>query len=155
MKTTSGDLIQLAKNGRFDLIAHGCNCFCTMGAGIAKAVKEVFPAAFEADEATQRGDRAKLGTCSFAEIVLGTSPLILVNAYTQYDWRGRGPKVDYAAVRSCMRWIKKQYPGRRIGLPKIGAGLAGGDWPTIAAIIEEELAGEDVTLVEYQPESAR
>ncbi len=50
-----------------------------------------------------------------------------------------------------MEWIKKQYPGRRIGLPKIGAGLAGGDWPTIAAIIEEELAGEEVTLVEYQP----
>ncbi len=50
-----------------------------------------------------------------------------------------------------MGWIKKHYPGRRIGLPKIGAGLAGGDWPTIAAIIEEELAGEDVTLVEYQP----
>jgi len=61
MKKISGDLIQLAKNGQFDLIAHGCNCFCTMGAGIAKAVKEVFPAAFEADEATQRGDRAKLG----------------------------------------------------------------------------------------------
>ena len=148
MKTISGDLIQLAENGQFDLIAHGCNCFCTMGAGI---VKEVVPAAFEADEATQRGDRSKLGTCSFAEIVLGGSSLIVVNAYTQFDWRGRGPKVDYAAVRSCMGWIKKHYPGKKIGLPKIGAGLAGGDWPTIVAIIEEELAGEDVTLVEFKP----
>lgn len=151
MKTISGDLIQLAKNGQFDLIAHGCNCFCTMGAGIAKAVKDVFPAAFQADEATQRGDRTKLGTCSFAEIALETSSLIVVNAYTQFDWRGRGPKVDYAAVRSCMRWIKQHYPGKKIGLPKIGTGLAGGDWPTVAAIIEEELTGEDVTLVEFKP----
>jgi len=151
MKTISGDLIQLAESGQFDLIAHGCNCFCTMGAGIAKAVKEVFPAAFQADEATKRGDRAKLGTCSFAEMALETSSLIVVNAYTQFDWRGSGPKVDYAAIRSCMGWIKQHYPGRRIGLPKIGAGLAGGDWPTIAAIIEEELTGEDVTLVEFKP----
>jgi O-acetyl-ADP-ribose deacetylase (regulator of RNase III) len=151
MKTISGDLIQLAENGHFDVIAHGCNCFCTMGAGIAKAVKEIVPAAFEADKATQRGDRAKLGTCSFAEIALGSSSLVVVNAYTQFDWRGRGPKVDYAAVRSCMGWIKQHYSGRRIGLPRIGAGLAGGDWPTIAAILEEELSGEDVILVEFKP----
>lgn len=92
-----------------------------------------------------------MGTCSFAEIPVGSSSLTVVNAYTQYYWRGRGPKVDYAAVRLCMAWIRKHYPGRRIGLPRLGAGLAGGDWPTISTITEEELAGEDVTLVEYQP----
>lgn len=151
MKTISGDLIKLAKDGEFNLIAHGCNCFCTMGAGIAKAIKEAFPAAFQADLATQHGDRAKLGTCSFAEIILRDSSLTVVNAYTQFDWRGRGIKVDYDAIRSCLRWIRKTHPGERIGLPKIGAGLAGGDWPTIAGIIDEELAGEVVTLVEFKP----
>ncbi len=39
----------------------------------------------------------------------------------------------------------------RIGLPKIGAGLAGGDWPRIECIVDEELADCDVTVVEYQP----
>ena len=151
MKTISGDLIQLARNGQFELVAHGCNCFCTMGAGIAKAVKEAFPAAFKADEATQRGDRAKLGTCSFAEIALETSALNGVDACTQFDWRGPGSKVDYAAVRSCMRWIKQHYRGKKIGLPRIGASQVGGDWPMIAAITEEELEGEDVTLVEFKP----
>lgn len=92
MKTILGDLIQLANKGRFDLIAHGCNCFCTMGAGIAKAVKEVFAAAWEADNATQSDERAKMGKCSFAEIGLGYSSLVLVNAYTQFDWRGHGTK---------------------------------------------------------------
>lgn len=151
MKTISGDLIDLAKSGEFDLIVHGCNCFCTMGAGIAKGIKATFPAAFEADLATARGDRAKLGTCTFAEINLSGTPLAVVNAYTQFDYRGGGPKVDYDAVRSCFRWIKQQHSGKRIGLPKIGAGLAGGDWARIAAIIEEELVGEDVTLVEFAP----
>ena len=151
MNTISGDLIQLAVNGQFDLIAQGCNCYSTMGAGIARAVMEVFPSAFEADRATKRGDRAKLGRCTFAVIAFETSLLIVVNDYRQFDWRGRGAKVDYAAVRSCMGGIKRRHPGGRIGLQKIGAGLAGGDWLTISSIIEEELAGENVTLVEYPP----
>jgi O-acetyl-ADP-ribose deacetylase (regulator of RNase III) len=104
-----------------------------------------------ADLATARGDRAKLGTCTFAEIDRNGTPLVVVNAYTQFDYRGSGPRVDYVAVRSCFRWIKERHSGKRIGLPKIGAGLAGGDWARIAAIIEQELAGEDVTLVEYAP----
>ena len=149
MKVVSGDLIQLAKNGEFDLIVHGCNCFCTMGAGIAKGIKAAFPAAYKADRVTLRGDRAKLGMCSAAEVERDVGPLIVVNAYTQFDYRGSGPKVDYDAVRSCFRWIKQQHSGKRIGLPKIGAGLAGGDWERIARIIEEELEGEDVTLVEF------
>ncbi|HWE20332.1 MAG TPA: hypothetical protein VG758_24670 [Hyphomicrobiaceae bacterium] len=59
--------------------------------------------------------------------------------------------VDYAAVRSVTGRVKDSYSGRAIGYPRIGAGLAGGDWDTIAAIIEEELASEDHTLVEYEP----
>jgi O-acetyl-ADP-ribose deacetylase (regulator of RNase III) len=43
MKTIQGDLIRLAREGGFDLIVHGCNCFGTMGAGIAKGIKAAFP----------------------------------------------------------------------------------------------------------------
>ena len=41
-----GDLIKLAIKGDFDVIIHGCNCFCTMGAGIAKSIKTAFPEAY-------------------------------------------------------------------------------------------------------------
>lgn len=37
-----GDLIALAKQGLFDVIAHGCNCFCTMRAGIAPQMVKAF-----------------------------------------------------------------------------------------------------------------
>ena len=59
MKLIKGDLIQLAKNGEFDVIIHGCNCFCTMGAGIAKTIKDIFPEAYKADLNTKKGDRSK------------------------------------------------------------------------------------------------
>jgi len=147
MNTVHGNLIHLAKEGRFDVIVHGCNCFCTMGRGIAKAIRAEFPEAYEADCETTYGDRAKLGSFSQAYIAMGTRALTVVNAYTQYDYRGPGPNVDYDAIQKVFRAIKETFPGAFIGYPQIGAGLAGGDWRRIAAIIEEELAGENHTLV--------
>ncbi|MET4074319.1 macro domain-containing protein [Hymenobacter sp. UYCo722] len=150
MQTEKGDLVQKAKVGEFDVIVHGCNCFCTMGAGIAKTVKQVFPAAYEADAATVVGDKIKLGQYTVATVEAGGKPLAIVNAYTQYQWKGPGRKADYAALRQVFRRVKQEYAGQRIGYPAIGAGLAGGEWSVIAAIIEEELAGEDHVFVEWQ-----
>lgn len=149
MKTIKGDLIKLAQKGKFDVIIHGCNCFCTMGAGIAKTIKQVFPAAYQADRATEKGDRSKLGDISYAIIENGDTTLIVVNGYTQFHWRGSGRKADYDAIRAVFRKVKNQFSGQRIGYPAIGAGLAGGDWEVIIDIIKEELEGEDHTFVEF------
>jgi O-acetyl-ADP-ribose deacetylase (regulator of RNase III) len=45
--------------------------------------------------------------------------------------------------------VKQAYAGCRIGYPALGAGLAGGDWTLIAAIIDEELTGEDHVFVQW------
>lgn len=37
-----GDLITLAKQGKFDVITHGCNCLSNMGAGIAPQMAKAF-----------------------------------------------------------------------------------------------------------------
>lgn len=150
MQTEKGDLVKKAQAGEFDLIVHGCNCFCTMGAGIAKTIKQAFPAAYAADLATKEGDQTKLGTYSVAEVQVKKRPLIIVNAYTQYQWRGPGRKADYEAIRQVFHRIKQEYAGKRIGYPALGAGLAGGDWAVIAAIIDEELVGEAHVFVEWE-----
>ncbi|UOD30853.1 macro domain-containing protein [Massilia violaceinigra] len=149
MKTINGDLLQLALDGNFDVIVHGCNCQCQMGKGIALSIKRLFPEAFAADQSTAKGDAAKLGTISVAHIQRDGRTFTIVNGYTQFHWRGDGNKADYAAIAGVMRDVKKQFKGKRIGYPKIGAGLAGGDWARIVPIIEEELAGEDHTFVEF------
>jgi O-acetyl-ADP-ribose deacetylase (regulator of RNase III) len=148
MRAVKGDLIALAKQGRFDVIAHGCNCFHLMGGGLAAQVKRHFPEAHAADMATPYGDRAKLGTCSVAVVATPAGALTIVNAYTQFQpSMGGGVDVDYEAVRDAMAWVKAHYAGKRIGLPQIGAGLAGGDWARIEAIIARQLGGEDVSIV--------
>ena len=149
MKTLQGDLLQLALDGRFDVIIHGCNCQCQMGEGIALPVKRQFPEAYAADRATAKADAGKLGTFSSALVERGERSFQVVNAYTQLHWRGPGVKVDYDAIGAVMRAVKGRFAGLRIGYPKIGAGLAGGDWERIAAIIDEALAGEDHTYVEF------
>ncbi|WP_120504507.1 macro domain-containing protein [Sulfitobacter mediterraneus] len=149
MREIKGDLIALALAGEFDVIVHGCNCFCTMGAGIAKGIAATFPEALEEDRQTIKGDRDKLGQVSVAEIVRGDLRLFVVNAYTQFDWRGRGRKADYEAIRSSFSIIADRFTGKRIGFPMIGAGLAGGDWRVIEGIIRAELDGLDHTLVVF------
>ena len=149
MIVVDGDLIKLAEQGEFDVIIHGCNCFCTMGAGIAKTIKGKYPQAYIADKNTESGAREKLGSYSAVDVQAGEYKFTIVNAYTQFHWRGAGVKADYEAIRSVMKQIKTNYSGSRIGYPLIGAGLAGGDWEVISAIISEELNGESHTLVKF------
>lgn len=149
MQTEKGDLVQKAQAGEFDVLVHGCNCFCTKGAGIAKTIKQAFPAAYQADLATLAGDKTKLGTYSTAQVEVAGKRLTIVNAYTQYQWQGPGPNVDYEALRQVFCRLKQAFAGQRIAYPAIGAGLARGDWPRIAAIIDEELAGENHVFVAW------
>jgi O-acetyl-ADP-ribose deacetylase (regulator of RNase III) len=149
IKYIDGDLVKEAE--LFDVIAHCCNCYCNMGAGIAPQIKAKFPEAYLADCTTERGDESKLGTITFTE---NTTPIV-VNLYGQYDYTGRRHgemDLDYDALRSALRAMKQEFSGLLFGLPKIGAGLAGGDWDVIEAIIEEELEGERVIIVNYVPQ---
>ena len=149
MNKVKGDLIQLAKDGEFDIIIHGCNCFCQMGAGIAVAIKQNFPAAFKADKATVFGDKKKLGTYSSVMIQNDHGePLLVVNAYTQYKY-GKGKNLNENALRKCFRKLKEEYGNKCLtfAYPMIGCGLAGGNWEVVSKIIEEELEGENHTLV--------
>ena len=150
MQKIKGDLIQLALEGEFDVIIHGCNCFCTMGAGIAKQIKSTFPEAYQADLQTEKGNQSKMGDISWTKVETPKGELIIVNGYTQVHWKGSGRKVDYDAVRAVFQKVKQQFSGFRIAYPAIGAGLAGGNWAIISAIIEEELNGEDHTFVEFE-----
>jgi len=153
IKEIKGDLLKLAKAGEFDMIIHGCNCFCKMGSGIAKQIKEQFPKAYEVDQETKEGDINKLGTYTLAQVTpYGHPMLFIVNAYTQYRYGTDKVQVDYEALTLVMRKINHDNSGIRIGLPLIGAGLAGGDWNRIKKIIETEFTKNKVTIVHYSKE---
>ena len=149
MKTLRGDLLAYALNGRLNVIIHGCNCFCNFGAGIAKQIRNTFPEAFDADKKTKVGNKDKLGTISYAEVIRGSKGITIVNAYTQFAFGGGRVNADYDAIDSCFQQIRDQFAGRNlaIGYPLIGCGLAGGDWSIVRPIIDENLKGLDHYLI--------
>ena len=57
---------------------------------------------------------------------------------------------DYSAFAQIVDTMNKEFKGKHIGLPKIGAGLAGGSWPVIKSIIHEGLKDCKVTVVNYK-----
>lgn len=121
MKTVWSDLISLAKRAAFDVIAHGCNCFYTMGAGIALAIQREFPAAYAVDLLTKKGGRERLATCSVARVKrAGGGDLTIVNAYTLFHGsQGRKPLADYSAIRACLAFLQREHTGERISLLKL------------------------------------
>jgi len=162
VKEIQGDLIHLALEGNFDVITHGCNCFCQMGAGIAVPMKNAFGCdVFPMEDQKYKGDINKLGTIDYItrSIYVNNSPfpkrLTIINSYTQYYYGknhkdGKETPVDYDAMTMCMRKINHICKGKSIGLPLIGAGLAGGDWNIIKKIIDQELKDMDVTIVNFK-----
>jgi len=148
MDTIKGDIIEMALKGEFDVIIHGCNCFNTMGAGIAKQIKSNFPEAYKADQETKKGDEEKLGQYTAATINRGDIFFVVVNAYTQYYY-GTGYDISYTSLINVMDKIAKDYNGLRIAYPKIGCGLAGGKWEMVSKIIDNALKDQNHVYVEY------
>lgn len=162
-----GNLIELALDDTFDVIAHGCNCFCVQKKGLAvDMVKHFKTDTFEMERYGWRGDINKLGTIDFgvfalidkkavtikaAPVHLKDVHLVVANCYTQYMWaRHNNQKpLDYEAITLCMRKLNKMFSGKHIGLPRIGCGLAGGDWSIVSKIMYSEFQDCNVTIVNY------
>lgn len=154
LKIIEGNLLDLAEQGEFDVIVHGCNCFCTMGSGIAAQIRERYPQAYEADLQTVKGDARKLGTYTSAE----ANGFTIVNAYTQYSYNKGDEIIDrfeYGGFGAILEKLSQLEGHKRFGFPAIGMGLAGGDKDKIMIFLSAfadavQADGGDATLVLYK-----
>jgi hypothetical protein len=102
------------------------------------------------DGKTVRGDYNKLGNWTEFD----TGRFKIINAYTQYNM-SRGEDVfEYVAFELILQKLIHAYGDKRIGLPYIGMGLAGGNKERIIPMIElfaiqVAQKGGSVTLVEF------
>ena len=153
IKYVKGNLLD-AKEG---IIAHGCNAQGVMGAGVALAIKNKWPVAFQTYADWYSNFGLELGQVIWADV----DDKLIANCITQETYGRQDGKVyvDYDAIRICMKNIRigggiiplgttDKSPLANVAMPKIGAGLGGGDWNKIEKIIENELRGFDVTVYE-------
>lgn len=145
-----GDLIELAKPPfkMFDVIAHGCNCFCVQKSGLAPQMVKAFGTdtyKMEADH--YKGSMHKLGNIDWQKF----EDICVVNCYTQYSYDVSTKPLSYPALQLCLQKINYVFRGKHIGLPLIGCHLAGGDWKVVKLMIQKELKDMDITIVHYKP----
>jgi O-acetyl-ADP-ribose deacetylase (regulator of RNase III) len=149
MLIITGNVVKLAMQGRFDVLVHGCNCFGTMGAGVARQIATLWPEALEVDRRATTHDRSMLG--SYSKVLTkdeNDNPLVIINAYTQFGI-SRGEDVfEYDAFAMVLDRLAVDFPDMVIGMPAIGCGLAGGNKKRVLSIIENSLANSQVVFVE-------
>ena len=144
IKYEIGDLLSCPQR----VIAHGCNAQGVQGKGVAKQVKEKWPNVYEIYNLRFRTFGLALG-----EIIPVQTPdgKLILNCITQNLFRKTGDNnlvfVDYVAIRKVFELINDKvfdWDATEVAMPRIGAGLGGGDWNIISNIIEE-------TSINYQP----
>lgn len=129
------------------ILIQGCNCFNTMGAGIANIIKNKFPAAYQADLETKKGDREKLGTYTFADVNPNNEKgkvKYIVNLYSQYTYWEQNDMFSIEAFEKGLNSILKDFISKRKGdskinfsLPAIGLGLANGKAEEIYSVLKK------------------
>jgi len=142
VKYKKGDLMRAPE----DIIAHGCNCRGVMGSGVAALVRNKYPKAYESYLEKYDDGGWSLGEVQFVPVVDGK---VIANCATQYNYLPRGYcHADYKAIKFSMTLVKEyaQERGLSIAIPKIGAGLAGGDWNVIEKDLKEVFDDYDITV---------
>lgn len=122
------------------IIVHGCNTLGAMGAGIALSIRNTYPKVYQKYIEHFNEHGLQLGLVIPVKV---SDDVIIVNAMTQASVR-QGPHddrvhVSYDAIKTVFEKVvllakKHNMP---IHFPQIGAGLAGGDWSKIYAIIDD------------------
>ena len=125
-------------------IAHGVNCQNAMGSGVAKALYTKYPEVKSeyhryCDTGVHRLGATQLVDCGDKQIF---------NCFTQSGY-GREPGrvyMSYEAVALCFQNFR-ELGIKQIAIPKIGCGLAGGDWGKIEKTINWAVKNDVEVLV--------
>lgn len=140
--TVKGDVFESGA----DIIAHGCNCKGGFGSGVAGIVAKKFSNVRNSYLTKFQTEGWQLGDVQFVGI--GNSKYI-ANCATQKNYLPRGPRhADYDAIKACMEKVRDFAKENKltVACPKIGAGLAGGDWNIIKKILKDVFTDYDVTV---------
>lgn len=120
------------------ILAHGENNIGLHGAGFAKFLTNRYPQNGKKFKNDCKNDIVDLGDISWYE----EDNMVIANCITQDGIRSRRNPIpfSYKAFRESMNKLRDgalERNIRKIYMPKIGSGLAGGDWEQIYEIIED------------------
>ena len=138
------------------VIVHVCNDLGAWGKGFVLAVSRKWPAAEQCYREWHRGEGSipfGLGHVQFVEV---EPALWVANLIGQRGIRRSGavPPVRYEAIQIGLSEIAGFAVAKQatIHMPRIGCGLAGGEWNRVAEIVQQELADKGLSVTVYDLE---
>lgn len=122
----NSDIFKAFENNEIQHLAHGANCWSTMGAGIAGMIRSRYPEAFQADCEYELNPEQRIGRFSSAVLNDGS---VIHNLYTQF-YPGPNAHIDFiiSALTLCLEEIAEEMePDTEVnfGMPAIGCGIGG------------------------------
>ncbi len=147
-----GDATQPQGSGP-KIISHICNDVGGWGRGFVVAVSNCWK---EPEFDYRRWAEGKwntpfeLGKVRFVKV---EKDLWVVNMIAQHGVRSEKgvPPIRYEALEKCLKQVAEfAYANEAsVHMPRIGAGLAGGNWETISEVIDRALIVKDVAVTVY------
>jgi O-acetyl-ADP-ribose deacetylase (regulator of RNase III) len=135
------------------IICHICNDLGGWGKGFVLALSRRWKQpeeAYRAWYADRSGNDFGLGAVQLVQV----EPHVWVaNMVAQRGLKAgsKGPPIRYEAVAECLKKVavKAAELGASLHMPRIGCGLAGGDWSQIEPLLLEHLAGQGLAVTVY------
>lgn len=143
MISIKGDILDVQAG----IICHQINCQGTLGAGLAKQLKDRYPKVRTDYYTAYHSKKLKLGEVIFTTIKPGYLYVANMCGQDNFQRVGMGFNVlhtDYNALERCFIKVVNfaQSINEKVALPvympyKVGCGLARGNWSIVAGIIQK------------------
>lgn len=149
-----GDATEIEQKEQMIIIAHICNDIGGWGRGFVTAVSKRWK---EPEKEYRKWYQTKqdfsLGEVQFVQV---EKNVVVANMVAQHKLVTRGEKkpIRYEALKKTLQKVgeKAKELEAKIYMPKIGTGLAGGEWNIIENIIEETLCKKGIEVIVFEKE---
>lgn len=155
IKYIKGDATEpIVISDKYSVICHCCNALGAWGKGFVVPLGKKYPIAKEKylKFIKMTKEENRLGSVSFAKV---TDNIIVANIIGQYNIYPKDGKIplDYEALEKGFKNVIEMFKTNNIPLtihmPKIGCGLAGGDWNVVEKIIKNTFINENIEVYVY------
>lgn len=146
-----GDATKPVSEGN-KIIVHICNDIGAWGAGFVLALSKQWKGPEQGYRYRNDPNKHKLGNVQYCAV---ENDIMVANMIAQH---GTGPDKDgnppirYDALKKCLQDVNRvaQEIQASVHMPRIGCGLAGGDWSKVSEIVEETLEHVNIYVYDFE-----
>lgn len=148
LEFTKGDIFDIAVDIRVNTV----NCVGAMGAGVALAFKQRYPAMFKDYQAACKAGLVRPGKMHIWKPLDGDW---IINFPTKRDWRESSRYEDIDAGLDDLKNYLISVGSVSVALPALGCGNGGLDWARVSEMIRNKLSDVSAHIFVFEPSASK